>query len=256
MAGVGAIAGGARSESRTPLLLIGGAIAAALALVAIGFGVSRWLPPQGAETAEEQTATVEPAPQDAAPVESEAQRPPAQQPLAAAPQSAATTPPVQARVEEPARAPPPSSSALPEMVRIPGRNFEVGRYEVTFAQWDVCVAAGGCNGYSPSDSGWGRGNRPVINVSWNDAQAYVQWLSQRTGQRFAHRQSFRVHGRGRSAEGASRACHVERASQWLRRRHASPPSCRAYGPGRRRSFRAICAAVQGPSMNCMAASRA
>jgi formylglycine-generating enzyme required for sulfatase activity len=70
------------------------------------------------------------------------------------------------------------------MVRIPGRNFEVGRYEVTFAQWDACVAGGGCNGYRPNDEGWGRGNRPVINVSWNDAQAYVQWLSQSTGQRY------------------------------------------------------------------------
>ncbi len=75
------------------------------------------------------------------------------------------------------------SGALPEMVRIPGQNFEVGRYEVTFAQWDVCVA-GGCNGYRPSDQGRGRGNLPVIYVSWSDAQAYVQWLSQRTGQRY------------------------------------------------------------------------
>lgn len=82
------------------------------------------------------------------------------------------------------RRPPLSAGALPEMVRIPGRNFEVSRYEATFAQWDVCVADGGCNGYSPGDQGWGRGTRPVINVSWNDAQAYVQWLSQRTGQRF------------------------------------------------------------------------
>ncbi len=99
----------------------------------------------------------------------------------------------QAEVREPQaqEAAPPSVQAdadqsipLPEMVRIPGRNFEAGRTEVTFAQWDACVAAGGCNGYRPSDVGWGRGNRPVINVSWNDARAYVQWLSQRTGQRY------------------------------------------------------------------------
>jgi len=76
------------------------------------------------------------------------------------------------------------SVALPEMVRIPGQNFEIGRYEVTFAQWDACVAGGGCNGYEPSDRGWGRANRPVINVSWDDAQAYVHWLSQRTGQHY------------------------------------------------------------------------
>ena len=61
------------------------------------------------------------------------------------------------------------------------RNFALGVYEVTFAQWDACVARGGCGGYAPSDLSWGRGSRPVINVSWEDAQSYVQWLSVRTG---------------------------------------------------------------------------
>jgi formylglycine-generating enzyme required for sulfatase activity len=57
--------------------------------------------------------------------------------------------------------------------------FWVGRYEVTFAEWDDCVAAGGCSA-KPDDAGWGRGTRPVINVSWNDAKEYVGWLSQKT----------------------------------------------------------------------------
>ena len=43
---------------------------------------------------------------------------------------------------------------------------------------------GGCNGYKPSDEGWGRGRRPVINVSWDDAQAYVAWLSKKTGKSY------------------------------------------------------------------------
>ena len=60
--------------------------------------------------------------------------------------------------------------------------FAVGKYEVTFAEWEACVAGGGCGGYRPSDAGWGRGTRPVINVSWKDAQAYVRWLSEKTGQ--------------------------------------------------------------------------
>jgi formylglycine-generating enzyme required for sulfatase activity len=76
------------------------------------------------------------------------------------------------------------SIPLPDMVRIPGQNFEAGRYEVTFVEWDACVADGGCNGYRPSDEGWGRGRRPVINVNWNDAQAYLQWLNQRSGRRY------------------------------------------------------------------------
>jgi formylglycine-generating enzyme required for sulfatase activity len=61
--------------------------------------------------------------------------------------------------------------------------FWVGKYEVTFAEWDACVAAGGCS-RKPDDAGWGRDNRPVINVSWNDAQKYVGWLSQETGKRY------------------------------------------------------------------------
>ena len=59
--------------------------------------------------------------------------------------------------------------------------FAISKTEVTFAEWDACVTAGGCNRYTPSDEGWGHGNRPVINVSWTDAQAYVVWLSQHTG---------------------------------------------------------------------------
>ena len=53
------------------------------------------------------------------------------------------------------------------------RPFAVGRVEVTFDEWDACMADGGCNGYKPSDEGWGRGRRPVINVSWDDATAYA-----------------------------------------------------------------------------------
>ncbi len=103
-----------------------------------------------------------------------------------------------------------ATSAIPEMVVIPagsflmgspdgevGRDtnegpqrrvtiaqpFAVGRFEVTFDEYDACVAAKGC-AQRPADSGWGRGRRPVLNVSWNHAQDYVRWLSQKTGQRY------------------------------------------------------------------------
>ena len=62
--------------------------------------------------------------------------------------------------------------------------FAVSKYEVTFAQWDACVLSGGCGGYRPDDEGWGRGTRPVIYVSWEDAQAYVSWLSSQTGENY------------------------------------------------------------------------
>ena len=58
--------------------------------------------------------------------------------------------------------------------------FAVGRFAVTFDEWDACVADGGCNGYRPQDLGWGRNRRPVINVTWDEAMAYVAWLSRKT----------------------------------------------------------------------------
>jgi len=64
-----------------------------------------------------------------------------------------------------------------------GKPFAAGVYEVTMAEWDACVADKGCS-TRPGDNGWGRGNRPVIMVSWNDAEEYVHWLSDKTGQTY------------------------------------------------------------------------
>jgi formylglycine-generating enzyme required for sulfatase activity len=60
------------------------------------------------------------------------------------------------------------------------KDFAIGRREVTFAEWDQCVAAGGCK-YSPPDPAWGRGDEPVTNVSWDDAKEFVAWLTKTTG---------------------------------------------------------------------------
>lgn len=95
-------------------------------------------------------------------------------------------------------------SFLPEMIRIPaGRfhmgsvdgddderplhqvkigSFELGKYEVSFDQYDAFAKATGRQ--LPDDEGWGRGNRPVINVGWSDAKAYASWLSQETGETY------------------------------------------------------------------------
>jgi len=62
--------------------------------------------------------------------------------------------------------------------------FAVGRFAVTFEEWDACVDDRGCNDYRPLDQGWGRGNRPVINVSWHDAAAFTTWLSRKTGKSY------------------------------------------------------------------------
>jgi formylglycine-generating enzyme required for sulfatase activity len=106
---------------------------------------------------------------------------------------------------QPVREPPRSlrdCPECPEMVVIPagstrlasGRDvtiaapFAVGKFEVTFEEWDACVAAGGffsptCS-HKPADRDWGRGRQPVMNVNWEDAQQYVAWLSKKTGKTY------------------------------------------------------------------------
>lgn len=84
----------------------------------------------------------------------------------------------------------------PEMVTVPGgtlhaegapavvvESFLMGRTEVTFDQWAACVADGACQG-SKDDHGWGRGSRPVINVTFQEARDYVRWLARRTGRAY------------------------------------------------------------------------
>jgi formylglycine-generating enzyme required for sulfatase activity len=92
------------------------------------------------------------------------------------------------------------------------RPFAVGRFEITFNEWDACVTDGGCKttprplspadfqacvarefcsntpavaaGLAAYDEGWGRGRRPVIHVNWHDARAYVAWLSRKTARSY------------------------------------------------------------------------
>jgi formylglycine-generating enzyme required for sulfatase activity len=59
--------------------------------------------------------------------------------------------------------------------------FAIGRREVTFEEWDRCFSAGGCKHW-PEDHGWGRGRRPVIDISWDDAKTFLAWLSRITKQ--------------------------------------------------------------------------
>jgi formylglycine-generating enzyme required for sulfatase activity len=66
--------------------------------------------------------------------------------------------------------------------RVSVNRFAMGKYEVTFAEYDKFAEATGRS--KPDDDGWGRGNRPVINVSWHDATAYAKWLSKQTGKQY------------------------------------------------------------------------
>jgi formylglycine-generating enzyme required for sulfatase activity len=61
------------------------------------------------------------------------------------------------------------------------RPFAVSRFEVTFAEWDACVADGPCT-HRPDDKGFGRGKRPASNVSWdNVTNEFLPWLTRKTG---------------------------------------------------------------------------
>ena len=61
-------------------------------------------------------------------------------------------------------------------------SFALGVYEVTFEEYERFARATGRD--RPNDRGWGRGGRPVINVSWEDATAYAAWLSRETGEAY------------------------------------------------------------------------
>ena len=63
-------------------------------------------------------------------------------------------------------------------------DFEVSMYPITFDKWDACVEDGGCNHYSPPTQDWGRGRQPVININWDDAKSYIQWLNHKTGKNY------------------------------------------------------------------------
>ena len=79
-----------------------------------------------------------------------------------------------------------SPDAPPDDMEFPRREiyiryqFAVAKYATTFADWDECVSTGRC--LQKMDGGHGRGDQPVINVSWTEAQDYVRWLADVTGQ--------------------------------------------------------------------------
>ena len=68
----------------------------------------------------------------------------------------------------------------PVMVTVPPGRYALSATEITFDQWQACVEAGGCTG-GQDDHGWGKGSRPVINITWDQARAYAAWVSGQAG---------------------------------------------------------------------------
>jgi len=60
----------------------------------------------------------------------------------------------------------------------------VARSEISFEEYLACIAEGGCTPDRPGDYGWGYDKQPAMNLSWNDANRYVAWLSQKTKARY------------------------------------------------------------------------
>jgi len=155
-------------------------------------------------------------PEPRQPPQPEARQPEARPPPRPAQPEQRPTPPSQSQAAVPPRAEPGRTgtkpgdvfrdcSDCPEMVVVPagafdmGSNdfdiekpehrvtiakpFAIGRREVTFEEWDQCAASGSCR-HRPDDRGAGRGERPVTDVSWLDAKAYVEWLSQKSSHKY------------------------------------------------------------------------
>src|SRR5262245_26537709 len=69
----------------------------------------------------------------------------------------------------------------PQREVIIAKPLAVSKYEVTFAEWDACAAAGACPQVKDP---WGRGQMPVVGVIWDDANQYARWLSRLTGKAY------------------------------------------------------------------------
>ncbi len=184
----------AQKKSGSPMPLI---IGAAIAVAVVGGAALAFMPKSGGSAQVETAAAVAAPAAPAAPIAAEVQT--TSEPVAAEPPATPATAKTFRDCDD-----------CPEMARLAGGSFMMGSpasesghrawegpqrevtiaplaislKEVTLAEWDACVAGGGCGNYTPTDKGWGRGARPAIMVSWNDAQAYVKWLSGKTGKAY------------------------------------------------------------------------
>jgi formylglycine-generating enzyme required for sulfatase activity len=114
--------------------------------------------------------------------------------------------------------------------------FAAGKYEVTFAEWDACVADRGC-GHNPSDEGWGRGRHPVINVSFHDAKQYADWLSRKTGKDYRLLSEAEWEYAARAQTKTSEPSSPFSTGATINYRQANYDANFTYGPGQQGAYR-------------------
>jgi formylglycine-generating enzyme required for sulfatase activity len=69
------------------------------------------------------------------------------------------------------------------IVNIP-KPIAVGRFSITFDEWDACLADGGCGGNKGDDGGYGRGRMPAAGIDFEAAKSYLAWLSRKVGRTY------------------------------------------------------------------------
>ena len=112
-----------------------------------------------------------------------------------------------------------------------GRGFAIAKYEVTFAEWDACVAKGGCT-HKPSDEKWGRGAQPVVNISWDDAVQFVRWLANSTGKDYRLPTEAEWEYAARGVSSASQPTLAFSTGATISYKQANYDANFIYGPGR------------------------
>jgi formylglycine-generating enzyme required for sulfatase activity len=124
----------------------------------------------------------------------------------------------------------------PQHIVVIAQPFAAGKFEVTFAEWDACVADRGC-AYRPGDEGWGRGKRPVINVSWNDVREYTSWLSSKTGKEYRLLSEAEWEYAARGVTKASEPSTPFSTGATISYRQANYDANFTYGPGQQGAYR-------------------
>ncbi|MGD9804482.1 MAG: formylglycine-generating enzyme family protein [Hyphomicrobiaceae bacterium] len=126
--------------------------------------------------------------------------------------------------------------------------FAISKYEVTFSEWDACVAKGGCS-HKPSDEGWGRNKNPVLGISYDDAQQFVAWLASTTGKPYRLPTEAEWEYAARGVTNANEPSQPFSTGQTITYKQANFDANFVYGPGRMGIYRQKTMSVGSLSRN-------